>query len=180
MFRYVGQAGSGPLMSNVRPFRKHMNSKPTCLRFFILAAILLTSCATPQKQEQKPPPRAAVLSQDEAALVGRWVGRDSKGILGILEFSQNGDADLSMDGKSLKESVIGDSGTLSFKLNTGVIPQSLDLVARRNDGKVLSIPCIVEFVETETVMLRCSFSGVRPSTFEDADGSESIRLSRQK
>lgn len=157
-----------------------MNINPTYRRLVVSFAILLTSLAAPAQQEQYQSPITTVRSQDEAALVGRWEGRDSKGILGWFEFSQNGDADFSIDGKSFKKSVVGNNGTLSFKVDAGAIPWSLDLIATRNDGKVLTMPCIMDFVGTDGLIVRCSYSGTRPTSFEGANENEFIRLSKQK
>lgn len=162
------------------------NSHREILQFLITRrAIVVTKpsrpVALPISEEQKPKDvqEHAALSLGTSALVGRWIGQNSKSGPEWFQFSQNGDVDFSMNGKSYKDSVIRDTGTLTFRVDAGVSPWSLDIIAVRVDGMSLKLPCIVEFSGTESLMLQCSFSGPRPKTFDGSSVDRFIRLSRE-
>lgn len=100
-----------------------------------------------------------------SAIVGSWSGKDEDGATGTFVFAADGSADMIVGGQSLKETVIKDQGTITYRFDPAVKPMALDITMARTGGATRTLRCIVEFLSPVKIKMRKPNGEERPKDF---------------
>jgi len=114
------------------------------------------------------------------SFVGRWMGNDETEI-GYIIFDDEGYAHLEARGQVLggDEFVInGRKGSMTYSIDHETAPIQIDLtITDLESGKEMSLLCIANFLDNDSMQFAIGFEGGRPSDF---DTDNSIVLNREK
>lgn len=100
-----------------------------------------------------------------SSIVGTWIGKDEAGQGGAFIFRADGSADIIKGGVSLKESVAGTAGTVTYRFDPSVTPIALDFVLEGKDRPKRTIHCIAEFTSADKMRVRMPSDDSRPKNF---------------
>ncbi len=110
------------------------------------------------------------------SIVGKWFGKDDKGIEGGFVFEADGSADMIKAGESLEASFNGQA-TITYRFDPATKPMELDLVIARKDGRMVTMRCIVDFLSPTKIKVRRPSGNNRPADFSGPE-NENIVLEK--
>ena len=105
---------------------------------------------------------------DKTQFIGRWIASEETKIA-FINFDQEGFVSIEGSGQVMggKEfDINGQKGQMTYNINTETSPINIDLVITKLEtGESLKLLGIVEFIDTNTMIMDVNFDGNRPIHF---------------